>query len=216
MSDEKKVFDVLEENIEKPKNTSRRKAVKTIVGSVGAITAYHMMPVNWSTPIIEQIFLPAHAAVSGLTLSDPCQIILISGDQTSVTVQISVSGSVSPPTGDLPVSIVVTPNGGSGGPVTVPTETADDGAFGATVTLTGGPGILGVAVVTSVSGASEPGYCTLALDKPSSGGTTTTAAPTTTAPATTGPPTTPAPTTPAPTTPAPTTPAPTTTDPAIG
>lgn len=44
---------------------SRRKAVKTIVGGVTALAAYNMMPVKWGTPVIEQIFLPAHAATSG-------------------------------------------------------------------------------------------------------------------------------------------------------
>ena len=46
-------------------STSRRKAVKTIVGGVTALAAYNMMPVKWGTPIIGQIFLPAHAATSG-------------------------------------------------------------------------------------------------------------------------------------------------------
>ncbi|MFT5701992.1 MAG: hypothetical protein ACI8ZB_004897 [Desulforhopalus sp.] len=46
-------------------STSRRKAVKTIVGGVTALAAYNMMPVKWGTPVIEQIFLPAHAATSG-------------------------------------------------------------------------------------------------------------------------------------------------------
>lgn len=46
-------------------NPSRRKAVKTIVAGTGALAAYHTLPVNWSTPIIEQIFLPAHAQTSG-------------------------------------------------------------------------------------------------------------------------------------------------------
>ena len=44
---------------------TRRKAVKTIAGGVSALAAYHTLPVNWSTPIIEQIFLPAHAQTSG-------------------------------------------------------------------------------------------------------------------------------------------------------
>jgi len=43
----------------------RRKAIKTIVGGAAAFTAYNVLPVKWGTPIIEQIFLPAHAATSG-------------------------------------------------------------------------------------------------------------------------------------------------------
>jgi len=53
------------------KNISRRKAVKTIVGGVSALAAYHTLPVNWSKPVIEQVFLPAHAATSGDGLVDP-------------------------------------------------------------------------------------------------------------------------------------------------
>lgn len=44
---------------------TRRKAVKTIVSGVTTIAAYHTLPSKWGTPIIEQIFLPAHAATSG-------------------------------------------------------------------------------------------------------------------------------------------------------
>jgi len=44
---------------------SRRKAVKKIAGGVSALAAYHTLPVNWSKPIIEQVFLPAHAQTSG-------------------------------------------------------------------------------------------------------------------------------------------------------
>lgn len=47
-------------------NRSRRRAVKTLVGGVSALAAYHTLPVNWSTPIIEQVFLPAHAQTSGI------------------------------------------------------------------------------------------------------------------------------------------------------
>ena len=48
-------------------NAGRRKAVKTIVGGVTAIAAYNILPSKWGTPIIEQVFLPAHAATSGGT-----------------------------------------------------------------------------------------------------------------------------------------------------
>ena len=99
-----------------PKNSSRRRAVKTIAGGVGALAAYHVLPVNWSTPVLEQIFLPAHAAVSGITLSDPCTAELVSGNQESSIDVIRASGFVTPPVGGLDVTIVATPNGGSGGP----------------------------------------------------------------------------------------------------
>ena len=43
----------------------RRKAVKQIVGGVTGLAAYHLLPAKWETPIIESIFLPAHAQTSG-------------------------------------------------------------------------------------------------------------------------------------------------------
>jgi hypothetical protein len=49
------------------KNRTRRKVVKGLAAGAGALAAYHTFPVNWSTPIIEQIFLPAHAQTSGVS-----------------------------------------------------------------------------------------------------------------------------------------------------
>lgn len=46
-------------------SAGRRKAVKTIVGGVTALAAFHVLPAKWGTPVIEQVFLPAHAATSG-------------------------------------------------------------------------------------------------------------------------------------------------------
>jgi len=46
-------------------STSRRKAVKTLVGGVTALAAYNLLPAKWGTPSIESVFLPAHAATSG-------------------------------------------------------------------------------------------------------------------------------------------------------
>lgn len=43
----------------------RRKAVKVIVGGMTAMAAYHVLPEKWGVPVIEQVFLPAHAAASG-------------------------------------------------------------------------------------------------------------------------------------------------------
>lgn len=43
----------------------RRKAVKTIVGGVTALAAYNALPAKWGVPVVEQIFLPVHAATSG-------------------------------------------------------------------------------------------------------------------------------------------------------
>jgi len=44
---------------------TRRKAVKTIAGGITALAAYQYLPAKWETPIIESIFIPAHAQTSG-------------------------------------------------------------------------------------------------------------------------------------------------------
>ena len=145
------------------KSVSRRKAVKQIVGGVSALAAYNMLPVKWETPIIEQIFLPAHAAVSGITLSDPCTAELVSGNQESSIDVIRVSGFVTPPVGGLAVTIVGTPNGGSGGPVTVTTSTAADGTYSAEVAMVGGPGIAGVGATATVAGINGAAHCSVGI-----------------------------------------------------
>ncbi|MFW2365321.1 MAG: hypothetical protein ACN4GW_02835 [Desulforhopalus sp.] len=67
MSEKKNPNGAEQKDIKKESKTlSRRKAVKTIAGGVGALAAYHTLPVNWSKPVIEQIFLPAHAQTSGV------------------------------------------------------------------------------------------------------------------------------------------------------
>jgi hypothetical protein len=55
----------LKEDFAVIENAGRRKAVKTIVGGVTAVAAYNLLPAKWGTPIIESVFLPAHAATSG-------------------------------------------------------------------------------------------------------------------------------------------------------
>ncbi len=155
-----------------PQNSSRRRAVKTIAGGVGALAAYHVVPVNWTKPIVEQVFLPAHAAVSGVTLSDPCTAELVSGNQETSIDLIRVAGFVTPPVGGLEVTIVATPNGGSGGPVTVTTSTGSDGTYSAEITMVGGPGISGVGATTTVAGVSGVAHCPVGIppaDHPSAG-----------------------------------------------
>ncbi len=46
-------------------NVERRKVVKSIVGGVTAVTAYSLLPAHWNSPLVESVFLPAHAATSG-------------------------------------------------------------------------------------------------------------------------------------------------------
>ena len=159
-----------------PQNPGRRKAVKTIVGGVGALAAYHVMPTNWSKPIIEQVFLPAHAATSGTSLVDPCTLHLVSGTTASSTVVVHLDGFVVPATSGLPVEIVATP-AGAGTAVTTNTTTVSDGTFDATINIVGGPGITSVSVVTTVTGAAGSASCSVEVPTPTP---ETTSAPTTT------------------------------------
>lgn len=185
MADIKKRPKVEKKIITDPENSSRRRAVKTIVGGVSAIAAYHTLPTNWSKPIIEQVFLPAHAATSGVALNDPCSVSLVSGDTGSTSVNIRVTGFVTPPTSGLAVVIVSTPVGGSGGPVTANTTTSGSGTFSADITVSGGGGITSVTVLTTVTGASGTASCS--VNVPAAATTTpspsTTPGPTSTNPA---------------------------------
>jgi len=67
---------------------TRRKAVKTLMGGVAALTVYSALPTNWSKPVLEQVFLPAHAATSGTTGEEP-------QGPCPITLQLSVSNNVS-------------------------------------------------------------------------------------------------------------------------
>ena len=58
-------------NINELENVGRRKAVKKIVGGVTALAAYNALPSKWGPPIIESVFLPAHAATSGEAAETP-------------------------------------------------------------------------------------------------------------------------------------------------
>lgn len=83
-------------------NTGRRKVVKVIVAGATGLAAYNAFPVKWGTPLIEQIFLPAHAATSGeesitasLTVSSSSGDGTCGGDGENVT----ITGTVSAPDG---------------------------------------------------------------------------------------------------------------------
>jgi len=138
----------------------RRKAVKTIVGGVTAVAAYSLLPQTWEKPIIESIFLPAHAATSGSSLHDPCEVTRVSGYQDDTTVVINVSGFVTPPTGNLPTTIVAMGSPDTSATSTVTTTTADDGTFSAQITLTT-TGLGSVAVTTTVEGADGSANCSV-------------------------------------------------------
>jgi hypothetical protein len=102
---------------------SRRKVVKTIVGGVTAVAAYNMLPAKWGKPIIESVFLPAHATTSGSpqavaeTVSatvGACTVSITKGDRSaSTTVHFLVEGMVTPAVNGLPVNISVNTIGGA-------------------------------------------------------------------------------------------------------
>jgi hypothetical protein len=137
--------------------------VKSIVGSMAALAAYHVIPVRWSSPVIEQVFLPAHAATSGSSLHDPCSVELRGGDSSSQNVIIKVAGYVTPPTANLSVLVTATANGGANQKAEGKTTTNNAGNFEVFLTVGGGPGITSINVQTVVTGASGVANCVVHL-----------------------------------------------------
>lgn len=152
-----------------PESQERRTAIKKIAVGVGVLAGYSVLPEKWTQPIVGQIALPAHAATSGIIINDPCTVTLLSGDQSSATVTIRVEGFVTPPTANLPTTIVAQ------GTITATTATAADGTFTGDLTVNGGPGITSVSVVTTVTGADGTASCSIAI--PATPTTSTTSAP---------------------------------------
>jgi hypothetical protein len=145
---------------------SRRRAVKILVSGVGGLAAYQALPSNWTTPLIEQVFLPAHAATSARILSDPCTLTWLEGYQDDTSVTIRVDGFVTPPTANVQVQIEAygTPESSKAIETVV---TDSEGIFSATLTLTTTTGIGAVHVVTTASGAVGQAMCS--LDVPTKG-----------------------------------------------
>jgi hypothetical protein len=140
-------------------NHDRRSAMKKIAVGVGVVAGASILPESWTRPIIGQIVLPAHAATSGSSLHDPCAVELRSGDNTSATVAVKVTGFVTPPTAGLPVNIGATAVGGAGLKVEGKSTTDANGNFEAFLTIGGGPGITSVNVTTVVAGADGAANC---------------------------------------------------------
>jgi hypothetical protein len=84
-------------------------------------------------------------------------VTLVSGDQSSTEVSVHVTGFVSPPTENLAVLIVADES------ETVVVATAADGTFQGDVTISGGPGIETVDVMTTVSEADGRANCSVAV-----------------------------------------------------
>ncbi len=155
----------------------RRKTIKTMVGGGVALAAYHVLPDSWERPLIEQVFLPAHAATSGVTLNDPCMVSLDQGTTASSAVVIRVEGYVTPPVNGLAVLVVATPSG-AGASASGSATTSSTGAFSLQMTVSGGPGITAVSVQTTVTGASGVSACAVSI--PEEGTPATTSTPTST------------------------------------
>ncbi len=142
---------------------TRRTALQKIATGVGVVAGISLLPERWTSPIIGRVVLPAHAATSGSTLHDPCEVERRQGDSSSAQVVIKVTGFVTPPTGNLPVKIVATAVGGANQQVTANTTTSAAGTFEAFITIGGGPGITSVNVQTTVTGADGTASCSVNL-----------------------------------------------------
>ena len=100
------------------KKITRRKAVKTIAGGITALAAYHTLPARWEKPIIESIFVPAHAQTSPI-LPPP-----IIGGPDEPTNPVTPPGPIEPPSsfdGQYAGSVTMTDTTGDA-PVTTQAE----------------------------------------------------------------------------------------------
>ncbi len=79
----------------------RREALRKILAGGGIVIGSESLPTNWSRPVVDSIFVPAHALTS---LVDPCALNVT---VTSTGVNVVVSGLISPPTGGVQVQILV-------------------------------------------------------------------------------------------------------------
>ena len=75
---------------------NRRKVIKSIVCGLTVFTVYNVLPNKWRTPIIEQVFLPAHAATSGVGVPG----VIVSGIYGgSGSINLTSIDKISPPNG---------------------------------------------------------------------------------------------------------------------
>jgi hypothetical protein len=140
-------------------NEQRRSVLKKMAVGAGVLAGFAALPERWTTPIVGQIVLPAHAGTSGTSLNDPCSVTLTSGTTGTATVTVLVTGFVTPPTAAVPVHIVATATGGAGSSVSGDTTTDASGNFSMSLTVTGGPGITRVDTTTTVTGAAGAARC---------------------------------------------------------
>ena len=169
-----------EKIVHDPEDRVRRQALQKIIAGAGMVAGYHVLPDKWIRPVVDKMVLPAHAATSVPSLNDPCTLTLLSGNQSTATVQIRVDGFVIPPVNNLPVEIAATTNL-SATPQVTNSTTGSDGTFSENITVTGGPGITSVSVTSTVTGAVGEANCSVTIPAvTTTTTTTTTAAPTST------------------------------------
>lgn len=145
----------------------RRRALRKIAAGLGTLAGYSVLPEQWTRPVISHVVLPAHAETSGEfpqdpgsirpTLQDPCSLQLLWRDRDYVIIQ--VEGYLTPPTGNVNVTIAAEFDAGIGN--TVSTTTTDAGGhFSEILTVTvAGKG--NVVVTTSAAGADGVGHCSI-------------------------------------------------------
>lgn len=154
-----------------PELENRRRAVHRILAGGGLIAGSQALPGQWTKPVVDSVILPAHAVTS---LTDPCLVTILEGNQSSSSVLVRVDGVISPPTGGVDVSVLVEAIGGTGdtdGPFNATSDA--DGTYSVNnVDVGGGPGITAVRATVSIPGDEDE--CTTPV--PGSG--TTTGAPT--------------------------------------
>ena len=141
------------ENRDSQVDKSRRKALKKIAVGAGFLAGCAVLPEKWITPVIGQIVLPAHAATSGLVLTQ-CTMNISSGNQGSGTITYGLTGAVTPPTAGVPIHIAITSIGGGADFTNFDMVTDGTGTYSFGSSFINGPGYTSVtAVVTSTVAA---------------------------------------------------------------
>ncbi len=141
--------------------------IKTIFGSVTGAVVYHTFPVKWEMPIIEQVFLPAHAAPSSVLLHTSCDVIS-KREGLSNHVVVNVSGFIIPPSSGLLTTITARVTDEATPfppPVTVTTSTQTDGTFSTPVDIPHTDETVStIEIVTRVDGARGDARCEVVLE----------------------------------------------------
>ncbi|SDP63652.1 hypothetical protein [Desulforhopalus singaporensis] len=93
----------------KAEDHNRRIVLKTIVGSSAALATFCALPTRWTTPDVDHVILPAHAATSGEVILiehtlDSCIVELATTTETEK--HFSVTTAISPPAAGINITII--------------------------------------------------------------------------------------------------------------